>query len=348
MLSLMQMAKTSQLDLATRRAGRALPLAADDPFTGASRVLRDVGDLRSRSRGPTWARGDAVIEQTTASSSPTVSTPPDSSSTPECSTRRSARELRRLLAQHPRAPCRRRDRPPRDRRRARSSGCRSTDGRRAGRGRRPDGRLAIPVSSSSSPARSSAREPSTTSGSCSTSFEELHGDRSFREDAAIVGGLAALGEAQRRPSSGTRRGHTTSEMMDRNFGMPAPEGYRKAMRLMRYAARFGMPIVTLVDTPGAYPGIGAEERGQSNAIAESIMLMSRLAVPIVKRRHRRGRKRRRAGARSRRPGADDGERLLLRDQPGGVCDDPLQGCERSSESGRDAADHRRPTSSRSA
>ena len=80
---------------------------------------------------------------------------------------------------------------------------------------------------------------------------------------------------------GHQKGHTTSEMMERNFGMPEPEGYRKAMRLMRYAARFGMPIVTLVDTPGAYPGIGAEERGQSNAIAESIMLMSRLPVPMV-------------------------------------------------------------------
>ena len=112
------------------------------------------------------------------------------------------------------------------------------------------------------------------------SFEELHGDRSFREDAAIVGGLASLGELTV-VVIGHQKGHTTSEMMERNFGMPAPEGYRKGMRLMRYAARFGMPIVTLVDTPGAYPGIGAEERGQSNAIAESIMLMSRLPVPIV-------------------------------------------------------------------
>ena len=80
---------------------------------------------------------------------------------------------------------------------------------------------------------------------------------------------------------GHQKGHTTSEMMERNFGMPNPEGYRKALRLMRYAAKFGMPIVTLVDTPGAYPGIGAEERGQSIAIAESIMQMSRLPVPIV-------------------------------------------------------------------
>jgi acetyl-CoA carboxylase carboxyl transferase alpha subunit/acetyl-CoA carboxylase carboxyl transferase beta subunit len=112
------------------------------------------------------------------------------------------------------------------------------------------------------------------------SFQELHGDRAFREDPAIVGGLASLGELAL-VVIGHQKGHTTSEMVERNFGMPAPEGYRKAMRLMRYAARFGMPIVTLVDTPGAYPGIGAEERGQSNAIAESIMLMARLPVPLV-------------------------------------------------------------------
>jgi acetyl-CoA carboxylase carboxyl transferase subunit beta len=80
---------------------------------------------------------------------------------------------------------------------------------------------------------------------------------------------------------GHQKGSTTGEMMERNFGMPEPEGYRKALRLMRYAARFGLPIVTLIDTPGAYPGIGAEERGQSVAIAESIMEMSRLPVPIV-------------------------------------------------------------------
>jgi acetyl-CoA carboxylase carboxyl transferase subunit beta len=112
------------------------------------------------------------------------------------------------------------------------------------------------------------------------SFQELHGDRSFAEDAAIVGGLATLGELAV-VLIGHQKGHTTAEMMERNFGMPAPEGYRKAMRLMRYAERFSVPIVTLVDTPGAYPGIGAEERGQSNAIAESIMLMSRLRVPMV-------------------------------------------------------------------
>jgi acetyl-CoA carboxylase carboxyl transferase subunit beta len=111
-------------------------------------------------------------------------------------------------------------------------------------------------------------------------FQELYGDRLFDEDASIVGGVARLGDLAV-VLIGHQKGHTTSEMMQRNFGMPNPEGYRKAMRLMRHAARFGMPIVTLVDTPGAYPGIGAEERGQSVAIAESIMEMSRLPVPIV-------------------------------------------------------------------
>jgi acetyl-CoA carboxylase carboxyl transferase beta subunit/acetyl-CoA carboxylase carboxyl transferase alpha subunit len=111
-------------------------------------------------------------------------------------------------------------------------------------------------------------------------FHELYGDRMFRQDAAIVGGLARLGDLTV-ILIGQQKGHTTSELLEHNFGMPEPEGYRKGMRLMRYAARFSLPIITLVDTPGAYPGIGAEERGQSNAIAESIMLMSRLPVPIV-------------------------------------------------------------------
>lgn len=111
-------------------------------------------------------------------------------------------------------------------------------------------------------------------------FQELFGDRLFEQDAAIVGGIARLGELAL-VVLGHQKGHSTSEMRERNFGMPQPEGYRKALRLMRYAARFGMPIVTFVDTPGAYPGVGAEERGQSIAIAESIMEMSRLPVPIV-------------------------------------------------------------------
>ena len=111
-------------------------------------------------------------------------------------------------------------------------------------------------------------------------YQEFFGDRLFDEDAAIVGGLAKLGDLTVM-ALGHQKGHTTAEMMERNFGMPNPEGYRKALRLMRYAAKFGMPIVTFVDTPGAYPGIGAEERGQSIAIAQSIMEMSRFPVPIV-------------------------------------------------------------------
>jgi acetyl-CoA carboxylase carboxyl transferase alpha subunit/acetyl-CoA carboxylase carboxyl transferase beta subunit len=111
-------------------------------------------------------------------------------------------------------------------------------------------------------------------------FLELHGDRHFKEDSAIVSGLAQLGELTV-VLIGHQKGHTTGEMMERNFGMPEPDGYRKGMRMMRYAAKFGVPVVALVDTAGAYPGLGAEERGQSNAIAESILLMSRLPVPAV-------------------------------------------------------------------
>ena len=111
-------------------------------------------------------------------------------------------------------------------------------------------------------------------------FHELRGDRVFRDDRAIIGGLGRIGDMAI-VVIGQQKGHATSELVEHNFGMPEPEGYRKAMRLMRYAARFGLPLVTIVDTPGAYPGIGAEEHGQSNAIAESILLMSRLPIPTV-------------------------------------------------------------------
>jgi len=111
-------------------------------------------------------------------------------------------------------------------------------------------------------------------------FHELRGDRLFGEDRAIIGGLGRLGELPIMVI-GQQKGHATSELVEHNFGMPEPEGYRKGMRLMRYAARCGLPLVTIVDTPGAYPGIGAEERGQSVAIAESILLMSRLPIPTV-------------------------------------------------------------------
>jgi acetyl-CoA carboxylase carboxyl transferase alpha subunit/acetyl-CoA carboxylase carboxyl transferase beta subunit len=111
-------------------------------------------------------------------------------------------------------------------------------------------------------------------------FQELQGDRLYAQDGAIVGGLARLGELTM-VVIGHQKGHTTAELVERNFGMPQPEGYRKALRLMRHAAKFGMPVLTLVDSPGAYPGIGAEERGQALAIAESIMEMSRLPVPTL-------------------------------------------------------------------
>lgn len=111
-------------------------------------------------------------------------------------------------------------------------------------------------------------------------FIELHGDRCFRDDPSIMGGLATL-EGKTCVVIGHQKGRTTKEKIFRNFGMSHPEGYRKAMRLMEIAERFGKPLITFVDTPGAYPGIEAEERGQAEAIAESISAMARLAVPIV-------------------------------------------------------------------
>ena len=113
-----------------------------------------------------------------------------------------------------------------------------------------------------------------------TEFEELHGDRNFADDHAIVGGLARF-NGQTIMVIGHQKGRDTREKIHRNFGMPKPEGYRKALRLMRLAEKFGIPVVTLIDTPGAYPGIGAEERGQSEAIARNLYVMSTLNVPIV-------------------------------------------------------------------
>ncbi len=111
-------------------------------------------------------------------------------------------------------------------------------------------------------------------------FIELHGDRSFGDDQAIVGGLARFG-GRSVMIIGSQKGKTLKERMQRNFGMPNPEGYRKALRLMKLAEKFGRPILTLIDTPGAYPGIGAEERGQAEAIARNIQVMARLQVPIL-------------------------------------------------------------------
>ncbi|MBO9492159.1 acetyl-CoA carboxylase carboxyl transferase subunit alpha [Endozoicomonas sp. G2_1] len=111
-------------------------------------------------------------------------------------------------------------------------------------------------------------------------FDELAGDRAYADDAAIIGGTARL-DGQPVMVIGHQKGRSTSEKVKRNFGMPRPEGYRKALRLMEMAERFNMPIITFIDTPGAYPGIGAEERGQSEAIAKNLKVMARLTVPIV-------------------------------------------------------------------
>lgn len=113
-----------------------------------------------------------------------------------------------------------------------------------------------------------------------TDFEELHGDRAFADDKAIVGGLARF-NGQSCMVIGHQKGRDTKEKILRNFGMPRPEGYRKALRLMRLAEKFGIPVFTFVDTPGAYPGIDAEERGQSEAIGHNLYVMAELRVPII-------------------------------------------------------------------
>jgi acetyl-CoA carboxylase carboxyl transferase subunit alpha len=113
-----------------------------------------------------------------------------------------------------------------------------------------------------------------------TDFEELHGDRAFSDDHAIVGGLARF-NGQSVMVIGHQKGRDTKEKIFRNFGMPRPEGYRKALRLMKLAEKFGIPVLTFVDTPGAYPGIDAEERGQSEAIGRNLYVMAELKVPII-------------------------------------------------------------------
>jgi acetyl-CoA carboxylase carboxyl transferase subunit alpha len=111
-------------------------------------------------------------------------------------------------------------------------------------------------------------------------FEELHGDRAFGDDPAIVGGIARFG-GESCVVIGHQKGRDTKEKLYRNFGMPKPEGFRKALRLMKLAEKFGMPLFTFVDTPGAYPGVGAEERGQSEAIGRSLYAMAELRVPVI-------------------------------------------------------------------
>tara|TARA_B100000787_G_scaffold162911_1_gene144094 strand:+ start:423 stop:1391 length:969 start_codon:yes stop_codon:yes gene_type:complete len=113
-----------------------------------------------------------------------------------------------------------------------------------------------------------------------TDFYELHGDRTYSDDQAIVGGLATF-EGQSVMVIGHQKGRDTKERQYRNFGMPRPEGYRKALRLFKLAEKFSVPIITFIDTPGAYPGIGAEERGQSEAIARNLYVMSELETPII-------------------------------------------------------------------
>ncbi|MEE4161280.1 MAG: acetyl-CoA carboxylase carboxyltransferase subunit alpha [Woeseiaceae bacterium] len=113
-----------------------------------------------------------------------------------------------------------------------------------------------------------------------TEFQELHGDRMYADDAAIIGGIGRVaGRAV--VVIGHQKGRDTKERVRRNYGMPKPEGYRKAQRLMLLAEKFGLPVVTFIDTPGAYPGVGAEERGQSEAIARSLYMMARLKTPII-------------------------------------------------------------------
>ncbi len=111
-------------------------------------------------------------------------------------------------------------------------------------------------------------------------FEELHGDRAYADDRAIIGGLGRIGE-KAVMIIGHQKGRDTKEKIHRNFGMPRPEGYRKALRLMKTAERFNLPVITFIDTPGAYPGIGAEERGQSEAIARNLFEMAGLRTPII-------------------------------------------------------------------
>ena len=113
-----------------------------------------------------------------------------------------------------------------------------------------------------------------------TDFEELHGDRTFADDKAIIGGMARL-DGKPVMIIGHQKGRDTKEKVKRNFGMPRPEGYRKALRHMELAEKFKLPVLTFIDTPGAYPGVGAEERGQSEAIARNLYAMSKLKTPII-------------------------------------------------------------------
>ena len=161
-----------------------------------------------------------------------------------------------------------------------------------------------------------------TSSICSE-FHELHGDRMFGDDLAIVGGLARIGD-RTVMLIGHQKGRDTKERVRRNYGMPKPEGYRKALRLMRLAERFHLPLITLIDTSGAYPGVSSEERGQSEAIARNLYRDVGAADSDHQRGHRRGRLRRRARHRRLRPPADAAVLDLFGDLAGRLRIDSLE------------------------
>jgi acetyl-CoA carboxylase carboxyl transferase subunit beta len=279
-VSLMQMAKTSQAVARLHEEGVLfISLLTDPTYGGVTASFATLGDLLiAEPAGYVGFAGPKVIEQTIRQ------TLPDGFQTAEfllehgmldlVEPRENLRHtLRRLLSLHELAAGAREDPGTRRARLPETAGeqpSTTTD--------RTDGRAAWDIVQL---ARHTER-PTTLEyvAMVFDEFQELFGDRLFEQDAAIVGGVARLGELPV-VVIGHQKGHSTAEMRERNFGMPQPEGYRKALRLMRYAAKFGMPLVTFVDTPGAYPGVGAEERGQSIAIAESIMEMSRLPVPVV-------------------------------------------------------------------
>ena len=158
-----------------------------------------------------------------------------------------------------------------------------------------------------------------------TDFVELHGDRSFADDKAVVGGFAHL-DGQPVMIVGQQKGRNTKQKLLRNFGMSHPEGYRKALRLFRLAEKFDVPIVVLIDTPGAFPGIGAEERGQAEAIAHNIREMAHIKVPIVIVIIGEGASGGGAGHRAGRQGNDSGTRLVFGNLSGGMRRHPVARC----------------------
>ena len=147
-----------------------------------------------------------------------------------------------------------------------------------------------------------------------TDFSEIHGDRAFGDDEAVACGMARLG-ADEVMVIGNRKGGSTKDRVRRNFGMPHPEGYRKALRAMKIAEKFGRPVISFIDLPGAFPGLGAEERGQAEAIARNLLEMSRLRVPTISVISGEGGSGGRAGTGSSGPRSDPGKCTLFRDYP---------------------------------